>query len=140
MHVYNEDDMLFQKENCKLYRGPYYIGYRNSSFFLPLFEDASTLICLCFQILSVICLICAGAGANLSCDYTYGSNYGFYEFVAGTVLLTYFIDYIIFAISIDEQWCMKFIPWLLWVSPIFCYHWRIQDRGWVMGAAHTFES
>ncbi|XP_078335351.1 uncharacterized protein LOC111134320 isoform X2 [Crassostrea virginica] len=65
-------------------------------------------------ILSVICLICAGAGANLSCDYTYGSNYGFYEFVAGTVLLTYFIDYIIFAISIDEQWCMKFIPWLLW--------------------------
>lgn len=54
------------------------------------------------------------------CDYAYGSNYGFYEFVAGTVFLTYFIDYLIFTISIEERWCMKFVPWLVWVRSVSC--------------------
>lgn len=68
-----------------------------------------------FQILSFICLICTWAGSNLACDYTYGSSYGFFEFVAGSVFLTYFINYLIFALTIDEKWCMKFVPWLVWV-------------------------
>ncbi|XP_061189573.1 CKLF-like MARVEL transmembrane domain-containing protein 4 isoform X1 [Saccostrea echinata] len=75
-------------------------------------------------ILSLICLICAGAGANLACDYSYGSNYGFYEFVAGTVFLTDFINYLIFAISIDEKWCLRLVPWLVWhfvVGVIFTF-------------------
>lgn len=68
-----------------------------------------------FQILSFICLICTWAGANLNCDYTYGSSYGFFEFVAGSVFLTDVINYLIFALTIDEKWCMKFVPWLVWV-------------------------
>lgn len=68
-----------------------------------------------FQILSFICLICTWAGANLNCDYAYGSSYGFFEFVAGSVFLTDVINYLIFALTIDEKWCMKFVPWLVWV-------------------------
>lgn len=68
-----------------------------------------------FQILSFICLICTWAGSNLACDYTYGSSYGFFEFVAGSVFLTDVINYLIFALTIDEKWCMKFVPWLVWV-------------------------
>lgn len=88
-------------------------------------------------ILSLICLICAGAGANVVCDYAYGSNYGFYEFVAGTVFLTYFIDYLIFTISIEERWCMKFVPWLVWhffSGVIFTFLYLIAS---IVMASHT---
>nr|XP_011446706.2 CKLF-like MARVEL transmembrane domain-containing protein 4 isoform X2 [Crassostrea gigas] len=75
-------------------------------------------------ILSFICLICTWAGSNLACDYTYGSSYGFFEFVAGSVFLTDFINYLIFALTIDEKWCMKFVPWLVWhffIGAIFTF-------------------
>ncbi|XP_048752866.2 CKLF-like MARVEL transmembrane domain-containing protein 4 isoform X2 [Ostrea edulis] len=75
--------------------------------FLGIFEAVIIL-------LSLISLICAGAGANLACDYNYGSNYGFYEFVAGSVFITYLIDYVIFIISIDEKLCLKLVPFLFW--------------------------
>lgn len=75
-------------------------------------------------ILSFICLICTWAGSNLACDYTYGSSYGFFEFVAGSVFLTDVINYLIFALTIDEKWCMKFVPWLVWhffIGAIFTF-------------------
>ncbi|XP_022342615.2 uncharacterized protein LOC111136217 isoform X1 [Crassostrea virginica] len=65
-------------------------------------------------ILSLICWICSAAGANIACDFAYGSNYAFYEFVVGSAFLTYLINYLIFAIKFDEKWCMKFVPWLVW--------------------------
>eukprot|EP00105_Crassostrea_gigas_P025945 XP_011446704.2 PREDICTED: CKLF-like MARVEL transmembrane domain-containing protein 4 isoform X2 [Crassostrea gigas] len=88
-------------------------------------------------ILSLICLICAGVGANLACDYTYGSSYGFYESVAGTVFLTDVINYLIFALSIDEKWCMKFIPWLVWhffIGAIFTFLYLIAS---IVMVTHT---
>nr|XP_034299141.1 uncharacterized protein LOC105341725 isoform X3 [Crassostrea gigas] len=42
----------------------------------------------------------------------------------GSVFLTDFINYLIFALTIDEKWCMKFVPWLVWhffIGAIFTF-------------------
>ncbi|XP_078335354.1 uncharacterized protein LOC111132293 isoform X2 [Crassostrea virginica] len=67
-------------------------------------------------ILSLVCCICSAPGSNIACDIAYGSNYAFYKFVVGSAFLTYLINYLIFAIKFDEKWCMKFVPWLVWVT------------------------
>ncbi|KAK3085695.1 hypothetical protein FSP39_007359 [Pinctada imbricata] len=64
-------------------------------------------------VLSLCGLISIAAAFQPVCDFKYGSSYGFYDFIGSTVFVTRTILYILFVLSVEEKWCMKFVPWLI---------------------------